>query len=50
MKKRKEPRKEKVSIKKIDKLNLFQEDAIVMGDFIEEKVKEKLKRSFGKSK
>jgi len=50
MKKRKEQRKEKVSIEKIDKLNLFQEDAIVMGDFIEEKVKEKLKRSFGKSK
>jgi len=50
MKKRKEEKKEKVSIEKIDNLNLFEEDAIVMGDFIEEKVKEKLKRSFGKSK
>jgi len=50
MKKRKEEKKEKVSVEKIDNLNLFEEDAIVMGDFIEEKVKEKLKRSFGKSK
>jgi len=50
MKKRKEEKKEKVSIEEIDNLNLFGEDAIVMGDFIEEKVKEKLKRSFGKSK
>jgi len=47
MKKKKE-KEEKTE--EIDNLNLFEEDAIVMGDFIEEKVKEKLKRSFGKDK
>ncbi len=48
LKKKKENRKEK--IEEIDNLNLLEEDAIVMGDFIEEKVKEKLRKSFGKGK
>ncbi|MFQ5835965.1 MAG: S1 RNA-binding domain-containing protein, partial [bacterium] len=51
LKKKKEKQKEeKEKIEKIDNLNLSEEDAIVMGDFIEEKVKEKLKKSFGKDK
>jgi small subunit ribosomal protein S1 len=43
-------KKEKGKTEEIDNLNLLKEDAIVMGDFIEEKVKKKLKKSFNKEK
>ncbi len=45
-----EEEEEEEKIEEDDNLDLLEEDAIVMGDFIEEKLKEKLKRGFDKDK
>ena len=49
-KKAEKQKEEKGKTGEVDNLNLLKEDAIVVGDFIEEKVKKELKKSFDKEK